>query len=144
MGPDAKNAPRVRTGDSLRRKHSHDVRVPIRAMKPSMSVPDFPRRDDSMANLGQSLLRRHSTSDRLFNDMPESPLFDLAPLALPGLSSRVSRNFSVSRSLDEIGSAFDDDGDDDKVVRMEVRLPMPLLKENGVWSSVTCWLLVDA
>ena len=113
-------------------------RAHSRAMKPSMSVPDFPRRDDSMANLGQSLLRRHSTSDRLFNDMPESPLFDLAPLALPGLSSRVSRNFSVSRSLDEIGSAFDDDGDDDKVVRMEVRLPMPLLTAAGL-AVISSW-----
>ncbi len=103
-----------------------------------MSVPDFPRRDDSMANLGKPLLRRHSTTDKLYNDMTDSPLFDLAPLALPGLSSRVSRNFSVSMSLNELSHAFDDYADEDKIVRMDTQLPTPLLSAAAL-AVISSW-----
>lgn len=108
-------------------------------MKPSASLPFMPR-DNSLASLKEPLtLRRHSTTDRIYNDMTESPLFDLAPLALPGLSSRVSRNFSVSMSLDQIGAAFTGFADDEEqLVHMEGGYSFPLMSAAAL-AVISSW-----
>ena len=38
-------------------------------MKPSASLP-FMNRDNSLAQLKEPMLRRHSTTDKLFNNLP--------------------------------------------------------------------------
>lgn len=91
-------------------------------MPPShRSVPFLERVNNSFLNLRQPLLvRASSTSDRLFaGEMPDSPLLDLAPVALPGLGSRVSRNNSVALKLDDLASAFDADVDPEQIVTLE-------------------------
>eukprot|EP00322_Chrysochromulina_rotalis_P001079 CAMPEP_0115846448 /NCGR_PEP_ID=MMETSP0287-20121206/9867_1 /TAXON_ID=412157 /ORGANISM="Chrysochromulina rotalis, Strain UIO044" /LENGTH=562 /DNA_ID=CAMNT_0003300241 /DNA_START=33 /DNA_END=1721 /DNA_ORIENTATION=- len=96
-------------------------------MKGSSSVPFMPR-ENSLAKLKEPfMIRRHSTTDKLYNDMTESPLFDLAPVALPGISSRVSRNFSVSMSLDRMHVAFEGGEEEDELVRMEGGYTTPLM-----------------
>ena len=108
-------------------------------MKPSASLPFMPR-ENSMAQLKEPFMRRHSTTDKLYNDMSESPLFDLAPVALPGLSSRVSRNNSVSLSLDQLGMAFSEDniGKEDMLVHMEGGYSVPLMSAAAL-AVISSW-----
>ena len=71
----------------------------------TFSVPSFKR--GGFGERSRELLpRRRSTTDALFSDMQQSPLHDLAPIALPGLSTRVTRNSSVGVSLDSLHDAF--------------------------------------
>ena len=71
----------------------------------TFSVPSFKR--GGFGERSRELLpRRRSTTDALFSDMQQSPLHDLAPIALPGLSTRVTRNSSVGVSLDSLNDAF--------------------------------------
>ena len=64
------------------------------------------------------LSRKRVNSASLFDDpsIADSPLKDLAPLAVSGLTSRVSRNASFSFSLDRVGDAFDADMDNEDTV----------------------------
>ena len=93
-------------------------------LKPSASVPTFIGRVMSHSLLGEPLIppmRRVSTTDKLFTQHKDSPLFDLPPLALPGLTSRVSRNNSVARSLELLDQAFLPPGavDEDELIAVE-------------------------
>lgn len=101
-------------------------------------MPFLARINNSFLNLRQPLLvRASSTSDRLFaGDLPDSPLFDLAPVALPGLGSRVSRNNSVALKLDDLTAAFDRDADPDQVVSLEGGFSAALLNAAGL--AVIC------
>ena len=94
--------------------------VPINGVRPSLSAPFLTRVSNSFLSLKRPLLvRGSSTSDRLFSgEMSNSPLFDLPPVALPGLASRVSRNDSVAKSLDLLSDAFEEKIDPDDVVQM--------------------------
>ena len=98
-------------------------------IRPSASVPSFRRVMSGL--LGEPLLvpmRRVSTSDKLYaQSMRDSPLHDLAPVALPGLTSRVSRNASVALSLHELGAAFEKQPDEDQVMHIEGGFSRPLL-----------------
>ena len=74
-------------------------------MNKNFSVPSLASNWSS--GFQQDLLpRRRSTTDVLFKDLSLSPLHDLAPVAIPGLMSRVSRNNSVALSLDGLTDAF--------------------------------------
>ena len=109
-------------------------------LRPSASVPTFRRVMSGL--LGEPLLvpmRRVSTSDKLYaQSMRDSPLHDLAPVALPGLTSRVSRNASVALSLDELSAAFDASPDEDQVIQVEGGFSRPLLL-SALLSSVCAW-----
>ena len=110
-------------------------------LKPSASVPTFIGRVMSHSLLGEPLIppmRRVSTTDKLFNQHKDSPLFDLPPLALPGLTSRVSRNNSVALSLDRLDQAFLPPGavDEDELIAVEGGFSKPLLSAGGL--SVLC------
>eukprot|EP00965_Chrysotila_dentata_P233966 6199904-Pleurochrysis_carterae.AAC.3 len=52
--------------------------------------------------------RMYSETDAIFGKLQPSPLHDLAPLAYPGLGSRVTHNNSVALSLDQLGAVFID------------------------------------
>ena len=87
-------------------------------MKKVESTPVFPR---DFSFLGEPLImRRRSTTDALFSDdFQQSPLHDLAPMALPGLANRVPRNFSVATSLDSLNDPFTIGASADTVVTIE-------------------------
>ena len=93
------------------RSHSNSLLSPSRSRGTST---DFFYRLGSLSGstLGMPLLeRRRSTSASIFVDehYSESPLHDLAPIAVPGMMSRVSRNNSVAISLVSMGDAFEPD-----------------------------------
>jgi len=84
-------------------------------------MPDFRlRAGSSTDNLESSLLQKRgrSWSDRIFEDLRESPLHDLVPVARPGLTSRVSRCGSVGRSLESLSHPFLV-GDTDDTVKVQ-------------------------
>lgn len=87
-------------------------------MKQNFSVPALARNWSS--NFQQELLpRRRSTTDVLFKDMTLSPLHDLAPIAIPGLMTRVSRNNSFAISIDQMSDVFNLLPSDDTLVTIE-------------------------
>ena len=96
----------------------------------NFSVPSFQRVFSERSR--ELLPRRRSTTDALFNDMQQSPLHDLAPIALPGLSTRVTRNSSVGVSLDSLGDAFILGPAADTVVTIEGGYSGALLWASGV------------
>jgi len=96
----------------------------------NFSVPSFQRVFSERSR--ELLPRRRTTTDALFNDMQQSPLHDLAPIALPGLSTRVTRNSSVGVSLDSLGDAFILGPAADTVVTVEGGYSGALLWASGV------------
>ena len=86
----------------------------------------------SDALLGRT--RRVVSSDRLFSEeLHQSPLHDLAPIAQPGLTTRVSHSGSVGSSLDALSDAFLEPGEHDEgVVVVEGGLTPGLLATVGV------------
>ena len=97
----------------------------------TFSVPSFKR--GGFGERSRELLpRRRSTTDALFSDMQQSPLHDLAPIALPGLSTRVTRNSSVGVSLDSLHDAFVLGPAADTVVTVEGGYSSALLWASGV------------
>ena len=117
-GPLVAQLPRASLINCPRMLSSEDPPV---GMKPSSSLPFFPR-DSSLSNFFMKqplIIRRHSTSDNLYNNMRDSPLHDLAPIAIPGLHTRVTRASSVATSLDGLLNAFGAAPDSDEVVVME-------------------------
>ena len=109
-------------------------------MKGSSSTPFLMRVSNSFLSLKQPLLvRASSTSDKLYSgDMADSPLFDLAPVALPGLGSRVSRNNSVALSLDDLGAAFEREVDPDQIVQLEGGVT-PALLSSAALGVICAW-----
>lgn len=58
-------------------------------MKPSNSLPFFPRENSLTANLlNPAMLRRVSTTDKLYREMHDSPLHDLCAKAEQALTTR--------------------------------------------------------
>ena len=104
------------------------------ADKRNLSVPSFPQRNSlfSAASREHLLARRRSTTDAFFTNMNASPLHDLAPVALPGLATRVTRNSSVGISLDSLGDAFQLDPSADTVVTIEGGYTSALMWASGV------------
>jgi hypothetical protein len=96
----------------------------------NFSVPSFKRISSERSR--ELLPRRRSTTDALFSDMQQSPLHDLAPIALPGLSTRVTRNSSVGVSLDSLSDAFILGPAADTVVTVEGGYSVALLWASGV------------
>ena len=98
--------------------------------------PDGETRGSLQSSLSDSLLgrtRRVVSSDRLYSELHESPLHDLAPIAQPGLTTRVSRNSSVGSSLDAMGDAFLQPGElAEDIVVVEGGLTPSLLATVGV------------
>eukprot|EP00967_Tisochrysis_lutea_P046025 scaffold55839_cov23-Tisochrysis_lutea.AAC.2 len=70
------------------------------ASQPALTGPEMARNTDSL------LIRRRTTTNKLFTDFQQSPLHDLNPIAQPGLTTRVTRNNTVGTSLDLIGEPW--------------------------------------
>ena len=102
----------------LRRKphQAPDLALP---MKGIASMPAMHKLGRSGGLTTKFLRRRRTTTDRLFTELQSSPLHDLAFLAQPGITSRVSRNNSVATSLHELGMAFDPVPDVEAVIVIE-------------------------
>lgn len=70
------------------------------ASQPTLAGPEMSGNTDSL------LLRRRTTTNKLFTDFQQSPLHDLNPIAQPGLTTRVTRNNTVGTSLDLIAEPW--------------------------------------
>ena len=106
-------------------------------MKNSSSLPIIPHVMSGL--LGEPLMpliRRVSTTDMLFMQHKESPLHDLAPVALPGLTSRVSRNNLTSLSLNELDAAFERVPDPESVMHVAGGFSRELVSAAGL--AVIC------
>ena len=102
--------------------------MPINSRDRNWSTPAFP----SSFGLGEPFIpRRRSTTDKLFSEFQQSPLHDLAPLAQPGITTRVTRNNSVAISMDALADPFEFPTAE-TVVTMEGGLTAPLVWAAGV------------
>ena len=108
-------------------------------MKRSSSMPFLVRASNSFfTSARQPFIRRVSTTDKLFGAYHDSPFHDLAPIALPGLPSRVSKNNSVASSLDELGAVFEGNADPNNLVVIEGGFSAPSALEHGL-AAVCAW-----
>jgi MFS family permease len=70
------------------------------ASQPTLSGPELSGNTETL------LLRRRTTTNKLFTDFQQSPLHDLNAIAQPGLTNRVTRNNTVGTSLDLINEPW--------------------------------------
>jgi len=121
----------------LRPTGSQSLKIMLSDRK-NYSTPLLSRINSFSFGRKSGVKRRFSEADAVYGKLASTPLHDLAPLALPGLQSRVTKNMSVAMSLDQLGAVFleQEDIDEDVVVEVESRVTTPLLWATGL--SVMC------